>query len=280
MTTAAELETGTAGTAPPPGTAAGISTGTPGAGSLARGTARPGTAAGSTPETGLQARKPDAAAGPAAPAPRAPSAGTADAGLLADLQRLWTRPPTAGTARRLDGKTSTRRDAGTGTPAAGSPPGISTGSPAARPNKPDAAGTVATGTARPAALAPGTPAETLDAAGLGLDLQRLWDRTPAAGDAGTGPGDGTTGTPARGMPQAETTGKTSTPTPTARKPTAAEILAARKPRRCLAHIDPREWLDEPAPRRPGYILTTCRRCGCFLGYRPAEPGTPGRKARR
>lgn len=171
MTTAAELETART---PTPGTAAGISTGTPGAGTLARGTAA-GTVA-------------PLAAGPAAPAPGG-TAGTPDAGLLLDLRRLWTRPPTAGT--------------GAG------------------------------------------PAETSTGNGAAI---------------GTATRDGLT------------TGKTSTAPPTARKPTAAELLADRKPRPCLTHTAA-DLLDEPAPRRPGWIRSTCRRCGGFVGYRPNEPGT-------
>jgi len=161
MTTAAELETGTARTATPPGAAAGISTGTPGTGTLARGTAGTGAGDGSTPKTGLQAHKPDA-----------------DAGTVATL----------------------------------------------------AAGPAETSTGRGAAIGTATP-------------------------------------------EAETTGKTSTAPPTARKPTATELLAGRTPRRCLNHTDPADWQDEPARHRPGYILTTCRRCGGFLGYRSAETGT-------
>ena len=40
-----------------------------------------------------------------------------------------------------------------------------------------------------------------------------------------------------------------------------------EPPRCKQHIDPADWLDEPAANRPGWIRTTCRRCGGFVGFR-------------
>ena len=29
------------------------------------------------------------------------------------------------------------------------------------------------------------------------------------------------------------------------------------------------WRDAPAPGRPGWIITVCKHCGRFLGYRPS-----------
>jgi hypothetical protein len=225
MTTAAELDTARtaaapiAGTAPTPGTSdstAGTSTGSPGAGTFARGTtAGTGTAAGSTPKTALQAHKLD------------------------------------------DGTATAARTTGT----------------------PDA-GTVAPSAAGPAAPAPGDAAGAPDA-GLLLDLRRLWTRPPTArttaGKNSTAPTARTTGTPAPGAQAAK-------PLPsarlTARKPTAAEILAARAPACCGTHTDPDGWTDEPAPRRPGWLQTTCRRCGALVGYRPADPENGDVRRRR
>jgi len=42
---------------------------------------------------------------------------------------------------------------------------------------------------------------------------------------------------------------------------------AGEPVRCDAHLDRADWLEEPAPSRPGWLRTTCRRCGAFVGYR-------------
>ncbi len=39
---------------------------------------------------------------------------------------------------------------------------------------------------------------------------------------------------------------------------------------CNGHSDPKHWKCIPAPGRPGWTRTTCRRCGVFVGYRPAE----------
>jgi hypothetical protein len=184
------------------------------------------------------------------------------------------------------GKPDGTAETSTGSPTAtdGTPPKVTgTGKIALQAHKP---------TARPAATAPGgATAGTPDAAGLLADLRRLWTRPAPAETAGT---DKTstartgTGTAREMLPTGNKAGSTATnarttgtpaPAPLARKPTAAEILAARKPARCLRH-SPADYLDEPARNRPGYILTTCRRCGGFIGYRPAEPATHKRNARR
>lgn len=39
---------------------------------------------------------------------------------------------------------------------------------------------------------------------------------------------------------------------------------------CGSHNNPEQYADEPDPRREGWIRTTCRACGRFLGYRPAD----------
>jgi hypothetical protein len=50
----------------------------------------------------------------------------------------------------------------------------------------------------------------------------------------------------------------------------AAIVAQQPPMGCMVHIDERRWLDEPATGRPGYVRTTCRDCGAFIGYRQTD----------
>tara|TARA_Y100000593_G_scaffold90885_1_gene178318 strand:+ start:343 stop:567 length:225 start_codon:yes stop_codon:yes gene_type:complete len=47
-------------------------------------------------------------------------------------------------------------------------------------------------------------------------------------------------------------------------------LIPAKPPKCSQHVNPQDWLDEPAPGRLDWIRTTCRLCGGFIGYRPAN----------
>lgn len=36
------------------------------------------------------------------------------------------------------------------------------------------------------------------------------------------------------------------------------------------HHDATTWRDKAAAQRPGWIRTTCRHCGGFIGYRPSD----------
>ncbi len=42
------------------------------------------------------------------------------------------------------------------------------------------------------------------------------------------------------------------------------------PEQCRLHVDPREWIDEPATMRPGWLRTKCSVCGAFIGFRPHQ----------
>ncbi len=47
-------------------------------------------------------------------------------------------------------------------------------------------------------------------------------------------------------------------------------VGAEPPRLCSWHLDVNDWQDEPAPGRAGWIRTSSRKCGTFIGYRTAE----------
>ncbi|KLU05885.1 hypothetical protein RISK_002517 [Rhodopirellula islandica] len=46
-----------------------------------------------------------------------------------------------------------------------------------------------------------------------------------------------------------------------------ELLEHLRPN-CRPHNNPDNYIDTPAQGRPGWIRSTCRVCGCFIGYRP------------
>lgn len=57
-------------------------------------------------------------------------------------------------------------------------------------------------------------------------------------------------------------------------------VAAARMVRCEAHGEPSQWEDEPAPYRPGWIRSTCRTCGGFVGYRPTDGITRQKRRKR
>jgi hypothetical protein len=53
------------------------------------------------------------------------------------------------------------------------------------------------------------------------------------------------------------------------KPHKAALVAYLS-RSCSPHNDPSNYIDAPAPLRHGWIKTTCRQCGKFIGHRRDE----------
>jgi hypothetical protein len=54
------------------------------------------------------------------------------------------------------------------------------------------------------------------------------------------------------------------PQPVESRPRVESIQA----RSCSPHNDATNYIDKPDPYRHGWIKTTCRQCGKFIGYRP------------
>lgn len=51
---------------------------------------------------------------------------------------------------------------------------------------------------------------------------------------------------------------------------AAMLDATPRNAKCSSHSVSSDWLDEPSPSRPGWVRSTCRWCGAFVGNRPAD----------
>ncbi|EMI52185.1 hypothetical protein [Rhodopirellula sallentina] len=54
------------------------------------------------------------------------------------------------------------------------------------------------------------------------------------------------------------------------KPATPVETEPKPPRRC-SHGDRSAWIETADRSRPGWLRTTCSRCGRFVGYRPADP---------
>lgn len=46
---------------------------------------------------------------------------------------------------------------------------------------------------------------------------------------------------------------------------------------CMVHNDPTHWLETADPNRPGWLRAVCARCGVWIGSRPEEGGSKGKK---
>ena len=61
-------------------------------------------------------------------------------------------------------------------------------------------------------------------------------------------------------------------------PPAPAVRPSRSPACPLAtHNDPTHWLETADPNRPGWLRAVCTRCGVWIGSRPEEGGSKGKK---
>ncbi len=67
---------------------------------------------------------------------------------------------------------------------------------------------------------------------------------------------------------------TPAPTPTFKQeaePVATTPIRLERPTRiCASHTPPFDMIEQAVPKRPGFVRSTCRACGRFLGYREVD----------
>ena len=135
-------------------------------------------------------------------------------------------------------------------------------------------------TAAPAATAttaaPAAPVDGVDALGR---LRAYWAAVATAATPSATADTSGAGAVAVTMVAAPTTSATPTTSAVGSLLVGRPRVVATSPR-CANHLDATLWDVRPVPSRPGWFRGTCRRCGRFIGYRPADCSGRSRKRPR